>query len=230
MLGASWRRRLAASGAAKVCADIVASIGPTAEDPAAWRTGRPCDQVVGAAPIGHRVDGSRAPTGSWSGTQPGFVDPFTGEGIHRALVSAELASEAVVRRLAGDRAASSAYERAMREHFLAKDRVSRLVQAFLDRPRLFEYAARRLAARGHVRDTVGLVMGDLLPAERALDPGSSPRSWPRDAPGPRRPAPRGSLMRSTTAIESALRPSSSSVSPATSGAGRRCSPTTSASA
>ena len=92
------------------------------------------------------------------------------EGIHRALVSAELASEAVVRRLAGDRSASSAYERAMREHFLAKDRVSRLVQAFLDRPRLFEYAARRLAARGRFRDTGGLVICNLLPAERAQDP------------------------------------------------------------
>lgn len=170
VLGASWRRRLAARGAARVCADIVASIGPSAEDPAAWRTGRPCDQVVGAAPIGHRVERQSGPDWFLVGDAAGFVDPFTGEGIHRALVSAELASEAVVRRLAGDRSASSDYERAMREHFLAKDRVSRLVQAFLDRPRLFEYAARRLAARGRVRDTVGLVMGDLLPAERALDP------------------------------------------------------------
>ena len=58
----------------------------------------------------------------------------------------------------------------MRDRFLGKDRVSRLVQAFLGRPALFEYAARRLAARTELRDTVGLVMGDLVPAERALDP------------------------------------------------------------
>ena len=58
----------------------------------------------------------------------------------------------------------------MRQRFLGKDRVSGLVQAFLGRPALFEYAARRIASRDPVRETVGLVMGDLEPAERALDP------------------------------------------------------------
>jgi len=38
------------------------------------------------------------------------------------------------------------------------------------RPALFDYAARRLAARPEVRATMGLVMGDLVPASRALDP------------------------------------------------------------
>jgi hypothetical protein len=35
---------------------------------------------------------------------------------------------------------------------------------------LFEYTARRLAARASVRETMGLVIGDLAPASRALDP------------------------------------------------------------
>ena len=58
----------------------------------------------------------------------------------------------------------------MQRRFLAKDAVSWLVQAFLGRPSLFEYAARRVAARPAVRATMGLVMGDLVPAGRALDP------------------------------------------------------------
>jgi hypothetical protein len=58
----------------------------------------------------------------------------------------------------------------MQRRFLAKDAVSWLVQAFLGRPVLFEYAARRVAARPTVRATMGLVMGDLVPAGRALDP------------------------------------------------------------
>ena len=41
--------------------------------------------------------------------------------------------------------ALAAYDRQMRRRFLAKDAVSSLVQAFLGRPRLFEYAARRVA-------------------------------------------------------------------------------------
>ena len=66
--------------------------------------------------------------------------------------------------------AADAYDRAMRRRFAAKDAVSWLVQAFLARPAAFEYAARRLAARPQVRATMGLVMGDLVPASRGLDP------------------------------------------------------------
>jgi hypothetical protein len=58
----------------------------------------------------------------------------------------------------------------MRRRFGSKDMVSWLVQSFLARPRVFEYAARRLAGRPDVRATMGLVMGDLVPASRALDP------------------------------------------------------------
>jgi hypothetical protein len=58
----------------------------------------------------------------------------------------------------------------MRRRFAAKDAVSWLVQAFLVHPAAFEYAARRLAARPRVRATMGLVMGDLVPASRGLDP------------------------------------------------------------
>jgi hypothetical protein len=58
----------------------------------------------------------------------------------------------------------------MRRRFLAKDALSWLVQAFLGRPAMLDYAARRVAARPEVRATMGLVMGDLVPAERALDP------------------------------------------------------------
>ena len=108
------------------------------------------------------------------GDAAGFLDPFTGEGLHRALVSAELAAggDPGARRVghAADGAPFAAYERAMQRRFLAKDAVSWLVQAFLGRPALFDYAARRVAARPAVRATMGLVMGDLVPAGRALDP------------------------------------------------------------
>jgi flavin-dependent dehydrogenase len=105
------------------------------------------------------------------GDAAGFLDPFTGEGLHRAIVSAELASEAIDAVLAGRPGARLGdYDRAMRARFGAKDVVSRLVQRFLARPALFEYAARRLAARERVRETMGLVIGDVAPAARALDP------------------------------------------------------------
>jgi flavin-dependent dehydrogenase len=104
------------------------------------------------------------------GDATGFLDPFTGEGLHRALVSAELAAAAVTAQRRGRTDAFETYERAMQRRFLAKDAVSWLVQAFLARPVLFDYAARRVATRPSVRATMGLVMGDLVPAGRALDP------------------------------------------------------------
>jgi flavin-dependent dehydrogenase len=174
VLGRSWRSALARDGARTVAGEIVAAIPPTAEDPADWRTGPPLDTVAGAWPLGHRV--TRRAGRGWLliGDAAGFLDPFTGEGLHRALVSAELAAGAILarRRHGGTRgaAAFAAYDRAMQRRFLAKDAVSWLVQAFLGRPVLFEYAARRVAARPAVRATMGLVMGDLVPAGRALDP------------------------------------------------------------
>jgi len=104
------------------------------------------------------------------GDAAGFLDPFTGEGIHRALVSARLAAAAIGGHLAGRSGAMPAYERAMSNRFSGKDVVSWLVQMFLGRRALFEYAARRLASRPAERQTMSLVMGDLVPARGALDP------------------------------------------------------------
>jgi flavin-dependent dehydrogenase len=176
VLGRSWSARLAQDGAEAVADEIVAAIpvlagaagSPT--DPAAWRQGARLDRVAGASPLGHRV--TRRAGDGWLvvGDAAGFLDPFTGEGLHRAVVSAEVGARAASAALRGNPRALDAYDRAMRRRFASKDVVSWLVQVFLERPRLFEYAARRIAARMPVRETMGLVMGDLVPASRALDP------------------------------------------------------------
>ncbi len=173
VLGRAWREPLARDGAATVADAVVAAIPPADDDPGTWRDAARCDQLAGAAPLGGRV--TRRAGRGWFlvGDAVGFLDPFTGEGLHRALVSTELAAAAIRvaldRRERADRAAA-AYDRAMRRRFAAKDAVSWLVQAFLARPAAFEYAARRLAVRPDVRATMGLVMGDLVPASRGLDP------------------------------------------------------------
>ena len=172
--GATWRTRLAESGAAATTAGLLARIPSLPGDPEAWRTGRATDAIAGASPLGSRV-AHRAGRG-WLvvGDAAGFLDPFTGEGLHRALVSARLAAGAIDASLRGStgrrRDGLDAYERAMRGRFASKDLVSRLVLSFLDRPPLFERAARHLAERDDIRATMGLVMGDLVPASRALDP------------------------------------------------------------
>jgi menaquinone-9 beta-reductase len=169
VLGRSWFARLRRSGGWPVARAILAGL-PVPED-AALSQGEPLDRVAGVTPLGHAV-GRRAGD-SWLlvGDAAGFLDPFTGEGIHRAIVSATLAAESIDAVLGGRPGAElAAYERGMRSRFATKDAVSRIVQGFLGRPTLFEYAARRLAARSAVRETMGLVIGDLAPAGRVLDP------------------------------------------------------------
>ena len=176
VLGRSWRRDLATRGAAAVTESIVAGIpaldgvAGSPPDPAAWQTGARLDSIAGASPLGHLVRRRSGPGWLLVGDAAGFLDPFTGEGLHRAVVSAELGARAADAALRGDPRALDAYDRAMHRRFLAKDAVSWIVQAFLARPALFEYAARRLEARAGVRETMGLVMGDLVPASRAFDP------------------------------------------------------------
>ena len=164
-------RQLESDGAAAVTESVVAALPPLPDggfEP--WRTGSRVEPVAGAWPLGHRV--SRRAGDGWLlvGDAAGFLDPFTGEGIHRALVSARLAAAAIGGHLAGRSGALPAYERAMSNRFSGKDVVSWLVQMFLGRRALFEYAARRLASRPAERQTMSLVMGDLVPARGALDP------------------------------------------------------------
>jgi flavin-dependent dehydrogenase len=170
VLGGDWLRRLRDEGAEATVGAVMAAIPPAPDDPVEWSRPNRCDPIEGASPLGVRA--SRRAGRGWLlvGDAAGFLDPFTGEGLHRALVSARLAARAVDRTLDGDPAALAGYERAMAARFRAKDAVSLLVQGFLSQPALFDYAARRLAARNRVRETMGLVMGDLVPASRALDP------------------------------------------------------------
>ena len=92
VLGRSWRVALARDGARSVADAIVAAIPPTDEDPARWRQLPPTDELAGAWPLGHRVTRRAGRRWLLVGDAAGFLDPFTGEGIHRALVSAELAA------------------------------------------------------------------------------------------------------------------------------------------
>ncbi len=122
--------------------------------------------IRGASPIGHRVADVAGPGWLLVGDAAGFVDPFTGEGIHRALRSARAAADAIVR--GGD--VSGAYRRERRAAFAAKSALSWLVQGFLAVPPLLEHALDRLDARPHAALRLGSALGDCRPATDALAP------------------------------------------------------------
>jgi flavin-dependent dehydrogenase len=137
------------------------------------RGSRRVSPVRGMAPVGARA---RAHAGSGfllTGDAAGFFDPFTGEGIHRALVGGEIAAETALHALSAGFGASDirAYEHRRRMQFRKKEMVTRLVQTFVRFPRLLEYALPRLRARQDTGDLLSAVLGDIADPASFLRPG-----------------------------------------------------------
>ena len=95
VLGRSWHASLARDGAAATVRRVLDLVPLADDDPVAWADATPCDRIAGASPLGVRV--TRRAGSGWFlvGDAAGFLDPFTGEGLHRALVSTELAARAI---------------------------------------------------------------------------------------------------------------------------------------
>jgi geranylgeranyl reductase family protein len=123
--------------------------------------------IRGASPIGHRV--ARAAGRGWIliGDAAGFIDPFTGEGIYRALRSARAAAEALA---TDDERAPARYLTARRHAFAAKDALTWLIQGMLAAPPVMSHALRNLATRPALADRLGSALGDCRPASDALSP------------------------------------------------------------
>jgi flavin-dependent dehydrogenase len=102
-----------------------------------------------------------------------FFDPFTGEGIYRALHGAELAAlvaGAALRRPGIVRARALAPYRAERRRaFAGTWAVERIIAWMMGAPALFDRAVARLERRGLAHTLIG-VTGDLVPAGAVLNP------------------------------------------------------------
>jgi menaquinone-9 beta-reductase len=126
--------------------------------------------ISALGPLAHRVEPPKAGGVLLVGDAGGFYDPFTGEGVFTALRSAELAVTTIVRALgSGDVSARAlaGYERARREIFSGKERVTRALQFLIRHRRLSNLTCRALARRPAALDTLLGVFGDYVPP-RAL--------------------------------------------------------------
>jgi flavin-dependent dehydrogenase len=100
------------------------------------------------------------------GDAAGYYDPFTGQGIYRALRGAELASEVLDAAIsAGDvsHAALRMYESGRLRAFRPGERLQRVIEAVVSRPRLLALAAARLRRNTALADRLIAVTGDLAP-------------------------------------------------------------------
>ncbi|MFN8679052.1 MAG: geranylgeranyl reductase family protein [Thermomicrobiales bacterium] len=129
--------------------------------------------IRGVGPMARQV---RRRTGDgWLlvGDAAGFLDPFTGEGIYKALQGARLAASVVVDALdRGDASARalSPYARAYQRAFFANTQVLRIVQGFVHSPPLMSYVIDRLEQRAELGRQLTGVVSDLRPARQALSP------------------------------------------------------------
>ena len=196
LAGSAWRRppgggRRRGDGRARARGD------PAARRASRRRGGRAGPPTRSRAPA-RSAAASRAapgPAGWWSATPPGSSTRSPGRAStgrwsrrgsrrRRSTHSLPAATRPTTSRPTTARCA---------RRFASKDVVSRLVLAFLARPPLFEQRRAAARRRDDIRATMGLVMGDLVPASRALDPrflaGLLGRDvTPRLRPGRRRPA------------------------------------------
>ncbi len=121
------------------------------------RRGRLVGPVQGIGPLATRVRAFAGPGYRLVGDAAGFFDPFTGEGIFRALRSAELVTSYPM-----------SYARERVRTFSNKERLVGLIQVFVQTPRLMDFAVERLQRRPQVATELGSVLGDLVPARLDL--------------------------------------------------------------
>jgi flavin-dependent dehydrogenase len=126
--------------------------------------------VHGVGPIAVRTTRTQGPGWALAGDAAGFTDPFTGEGIYRALRSGELLAEIASRalRTGGDLAD---YEVARSGAFRHKSLLVLAIQAIVSYPALLEYGALRAEDRPNERLLLAAALGDCVDARRALLPG-----------------------------------------------------------
>jgi flavin-dependent dehydrogenase len=132
------------------------------------------DDVLATGPFDCPVRSAVADGALLVGDAAGYYDPFTGQGIYRALRGAELAAETIGAALrAGDTSAAALmpYERARRRAFGPGERLQHVVEAFVSRPRLLRWAASRFDRRPQLADAIIQATGDVHPVRSLLRPG-----------------------------------------------------------
>jgi len=116
---------------------------------------------VAVGPLAHAVRSPVAPGLLLAGDAAGFLDPFTGQGLYLAIVSAENAAAAVAsaaRDRAGEARTFARYARDRGRDVAARERLARVVRLLIDAPPL----ARRAALRLQRMPALGAALTDAL--------------------------------------------------------------------
>jgi menaquinone-9 beta-reductase len=164
---ADLRRELANGGPAGVLERRLAELHGSQR---AWRTAPATDSMQVRLPLLHRVRGAAGHNFLLIGDAAGFVDPISGEGLHRSLVSAELAADAAAEWSAGRSDALERYGWRLRARFAGKDLLSWMLQLFLAEPRLASHVLRNLSRDDELRHSFARSLADVAPPSHVINP------------------------------------------------------------
>lgn len=131
------------------------------------------DEVLATGPFDWPTHRTVADGALLVGDAAGYYDPFTGQGIFRALRSAELAAQVADEALrAGDLSARALapYDRAWRRASAPGVRLQHLLEAFLSRGSLLRAFAPRLRRHPVFVDALLAVTGDVRPVRSLARP------------------------------------------------------------
>lgn len=162
-----WGRRIAGDPAAFLMGFQEGRIGDWATPPrlvdGPWASGRfdrPVRRTVGEGVL-------------LVGDAAGYYDPLTGQGIFRALRSAEMAAAVIDSALGEDRVSGRAvagYARRLRRSFAPGRRLQRTIEAAISREWSREAVIDRLAGAPASTDALIRVTGDARPVRSLLEP------------------------------------------------------------
>lgn len=137
----------------------------------ALRGMRRATSIQGIGPLARRVSRAAGPGYLLAGDAAGFLDPFTGEGVYRALRGGKIAADLIDWGLwQGQLDLSREYAEAREAAFADKERICLLIQLFLSNPWAFRYVVERLSRRPRLLERLAAVLGDYAPAAPALRP------------------------------------------------------------
>lgn len=137
------------------------------------RGARRVDDVLATGPFDWPVRRAVADGALLVGDAAGYYDPFTGQGIYRALRGAELAADTIDQALrTGDSSAAALapYERARRRAFGPGERLQHVIEAFVARPVLLRWAADRFVRRPDLGNAIIRATGDVTPVRSLMRP------------------------------------------------------------
>lgn len=126
-------------------------------------------QMLTAGPLAFHMKRTSGHGTMLVGDTCGFVDPFTGEGINYAFLSASMAAPVLAEALSQnnfDDALLQQYDVSRQKVFSRKFRMARMLQKAIEWPAVSQYLIRRFADRMELGDTVVSAVGSTVPVER----------------------------------------------------------------